>query len=170
MKSFLQGRQPSRERDLTDRGGQLSVGELQRALSLAGLNFSRKFVNSLINMVDTDCSGQLSQQEFLNVHAHLKKAHQTFMMCDADRSGILTINEMPNALATLGFRLDMSPTGSFYTFLKSFDFDKSGRFSRDLFIAMYVSLFNAQRVHQRLAPMAGPQFTFDVFIWSLGQM
>ena len=57
----------------TDRGGSLSVTELQRALQLAGLSFSGKFCNSLINMVDNDCSGQLSQQEFLTLHAHLKK-------------------------------------------------------------------------------------------------
>ena len=81
----------------TDRGGTLNVGELQRALALAGLNFSGKFVNSLINMVDMDMSGQLSAQEFLNMHAHLKKAFMVFCQSDADRSGILTINEMPNA-------------------------------------------------------------------------
>ena len=116
------------------------------------------------------------------------------MMCDADRSGILTINEMPNAMATLGFNLDMNPSGSFYTFLKAHDFDKSGRFSLDIFIAMvrpdqrrsrlappaipltcrerpaldrlpasqYVTLFNAQRVHMRLASITGPQLSFDV--------
>ena len=42
----------------TDRGGTLNVGEVQRALALAGLSFSGKFVNSLINLVDNDCSGQ----------------------------------------------------------------------------------------------------------------
>lgn len=154
----------------TDHGGTLNVGELQRALQLAGLSFSGKMINSLVNMVDADCSGQLAPQEFLNMHAHMKKAFMCFMAADADRSGILTINEMPQALANLGFQLDMSPNGSFYTFLKSYDFDKSGRFSQDLFIAMYVALVNAQRVHQRLAPMAGPAFTFDLFVWSLGQM
>ena len=154
----------------TDRGGTLNVGELQRALQLAGLNFSGKFVNSLINMVDNDCSGQLSPQEFLQMHAHLQKAHQCFVQSDADRSQILTLNEMPQAFAMLGFQLDMSPNGSFYSFLKQHDFDKSGRFTQDIFIAMYVTLVNAQRVHQRLAAMVGPALTFDVFVWSLGQM
>ena len=153
----------------TDRGGTLNVGEVQRALSLAGLNFSGKFVNSLINLVDNDCSGQLSVQEFVNMHAYLKKAYYTFVQCDADRSGILTINEMPGAFATLGFQLDMSPNGSFYSFLKSYDFDKSGRFDQGIFIAMFVALSNAQRVHQRLQPMA-PTLTFDLFVWSLAQM
>ena len=154
----------------TDRGGTLNVGELQRALQLAGLNFSGKFVNSLINMVDDDCSGQLSPQEFLKMHAHMKKAYYCFVKSDRDNSRILTLNEMPQAMAMLGFQLDMSPNGSFYSFLKQHDFDKSGRFTQDIFIAMYVTLVNAQRVHMRLAPMAGPALSFDVFVWSLAQM
>lgn len=108
----------------TDRGGTLSVAELQRALALAGLNYSGKFVNSLINMVDMDCSGSLSPPEFLAVHQHLRTAYTMFVQSDVDRSGILTINEVAPALQRLGFNLDMSPTGSFYTLLKSFDFDK----------------------------------------------
>ncbi len=67
----------------------------------------------------------------------------------------------------LGFQLDQSPNGSFYTFLKSYDFDKSGRFSQDIFIAMYVTLFNAQRIHQRLNL---PGLDFNVFVWSLGHL
>ena len=137
----------------TDHGGTLNVGEVQRALALAGLNYSGKFVNSLINMVDNDCSGQLSPQEFIQMHAHLRKAYYAFIQCDADRSGILTLNEMPSAIATLGFQLDMSPNGSFYSLCKGFDFDKSGRFDVNIFIAM------ARRPeHNRAAasPAVGP--------------
>ena len=152
-----------------DRGGTLSVAELQRALQLAGLSYSGKFTNSLINMVDADCSGALNVNEFLQMHAHLKAAHQCFIGNDRDRSGILTLNEVGPAFQSLGYRLDMSPTGSFYSLCKSFDFDKSGRFSHDIFIAMYVTLFNAQRVHQRLAP-SNPALSFDVFVWGISQM
>ena len=103
------------------------------------------------------------------MHAHLRKAYYCFQQNDADRSGILTINEMPGAIMSLGFQLDMAPTGSFYTFLKSYDFDKSGRFSQPIFIAMYVALVNAQRVHQRISPMA-PGLSFDAYVWGLAQM
>ena len=48
----------------TDRGGTLNVGELQRALALAGLNFSGKFVNSLINMVDMDLRASSARRSF----------------------------------------------------------------------------------------------------------
>jgi hypothetical protein len=40
----------------------------------------------------------------------------------------------------------------------------------DIFVAMYVSLVNAKRVHDRLKTLAGPQFSFDVYVWGLGQM
>jgi len=145
------------------------VAELQRALALAGLNYSGKFVNSLINMVDMDCSGQLSPQEFLTVHQHLRAAYTMFVQSDADRSGVLTLNEIAPALQRLGFNLDMSPSGSFYTLLKSFDFDKSGRFSQDIFIAIYVQLQNARKVHQKLA-QGNPALSFDVYIWSIAQL
>jgi hypothetical protein len=56
------------------------------------------------------------------------RAHNAFVQADADRSGVLTLNEMPAALAMLGFQLDMAPQGSFYTFCKSYDFTKQGRF------------------------------------------
>ena len=173
MTSFWQAQQPQllawfNQID-TDRGGTLSVAELQRALALAGLNYSGKFVNSLINMVDQDCSGALSPQEFLNVHAALCAAYNTFHQCDVDRSGVLTLNELPQALQRLGFNLDMAPNGSFYTLCKAHDFDKSGRFGQDVFIAMYVTLTNARRVHARLQP-GNPTLSFDVYVWSLGQL
>ena len=152
-----------------DRGGTLSVAELQRALGMAGLNFSGKFTNSLINMVDADCSGALNVQEFLTMHGHLKAAWSAFMQADRDRSGILTLDEIVGAIGSLGFRLDLAPNGSFYTFIKSYDFDKSGRFSIDIFIAMYVTLFNAKQVHARMLT-TNPSLSFDVYVWSLGQL
>ena len=72
-------------------------------------------------MVDGDASGQLSPQEFVTMHAHLRAAHMSYMQHDTDRSGILTLNEIAPAIAALGFTLDMAPTGSFYTLCKAFD-------------------------------------------------
>ena len=51
----------------------------------------------------------------------------------------------------------------------AFDTAAGGRFSHDLFIAMYVTLFNAKRVHARIAP-SNPALSFDVFVWSLAQL
>uniref|UniRef100_A0A7S2NAI7 EF-hand domain-containing protein n=1 Tax=Haptolina brevifila TaxID=156173 RepID=A0A7S2NAI7_9EUKA len=150
----------------TDRGGTLSVSELQRALQLAGLNFSGKFVNSLVNLVDADCSGKLSPEEFLQMHGLLRQAHMTFMNADCDRSGVLDLLELAGAFESLGFTLDKAPTGSFYTYCKSYDFDKSGRFSKEVFIAMYVTLYNAKRVHARLQS----NLSFDVYLWSIAQL
>ena len=87
-------------------------------------------------------------------------------MLYADRSGVLTLNELPQALQRLGFNLDMAPNGSFYTLCKAHDFDKSGRFGQDVFIAMYVTLTNARRV-RAAQPGNG---SFDVYVELLGQL
>eukprot|EP00325_Prymnesiales_sp_UTEX-LB-985_P021409 CAMPEP_0174732480 /NCGR_PEP_ID=MMETSP1094-20130205/59489_1 /TAXON_ID=156173 /ORGANISM="Chrysochromulina brevifilum, Strain UTEX LB 985" /LENGTH=170 /DNA_ID=CAMNT_0015934999 /DNA_START=30 /DNA_END=542 /DNA_ORIENTATION=+ len=150
----------------TDRGGTLSVAELQAALRLAGLSYSGKFVNSLINMVDSDCSGKLNVQEFLQLHAIMTQAYRTFGAADRDRSGFLDLREMASSFQTLGISLDMSPDGSFYSYCKSFDFDKKGRFNIDVFIAAYVTLANAKRVHDRLQS----NISFDVYVWSIAQL
>ena len=51
----------------TDRSGQLSVQELQRALAQGGLVYSTKFVASLLSMFDANGTGQASYQEFQQI-------------------------------------------------------------------------------------------------------
>ena len=97
------------------------------------------------------------------------RCQQVYYSVDIDRSGTLDLNELGRAMQAFGFQLDMSPQGSFYSFLKSYDFDKSGRFDINIFIAMYVALSNAARVHARIQPMA-PQLTFDLYVWGLAQL
>ena len=70
-------------------------------------------------MVDADCSGKLSPQEFVQMHAVLKQAFDVFTNSDRDRSGFLNLQEIASAFTSLGYQFDMSAQGSFYTFCKS---------------------------------------------------
>ena len=132
-----------------DRSGSINVREFNKVLRQAGLNYPDKFANSLINMVDNDCTGQLSMAEFTAAHGHLKRAWTVFQQSDADRSGILTLNELAPAVNALGIRLDMSPNGSFYNFAKSFDFDKSAKIGQFRFSPTRCAAGWAARMHRR---------------------
>ena len=39
----------------------------------------------------------------------------------------------------------------------------------DVFIAMFVTLYNARRIHARLQPQM-PNLSFDLYLWSVAQL
>jgi Ca2+-binding EF-hand superfamily protein len=153
-----------------DRSGEVNTAELQQALAQGGLNFSMKLASSMIRMFDDDRNAQLRFDEFVKLHAYLVNCQRTFARADADKNNFLDLNEIFNALTTLGFELDRSPGGAFYTLCQSYDFDRRGVIQLDSFIAMCVTLHNAKRLHASLADPATPgrsSFDFNQFVWAV---
>jgi len=114
-----------------DGSGAINVAELQQCLAQSGLNFSMKLVSSLIRMYDTDRTATYSKSEFFQLYGFLQRVQTTFAQFDRDRSGVLDLEEMYQALIALGYTLDKQPGGAYYTLCQSYDFDRSGKFKFD---------------------------------------
>lgn len=121
----------------TDRSGQISVTELQRALALGNLNFSLATVAHMIRLHDRDQTGSISFAEFESLHLFLTNMRQSFQFFDADRSGQLDLNEIHQAVTRAGFELDQH---AFYATCKAFDPDRTGKLGEPEFIALTLFL------------------------------
>ncbi|CAO3621875.1 unnamed protein product [Cunninghamella blakesleeana] len=90
----------------TDRSGQLTVDELQRALVNGDWSpFNIETVRTMVNMFDTDNTGTIDFQEFAGLWKYIEDWKRCFQTFDADGSGSIDRNEMKNALRTFGYNL-----------------------------------------------------------------
>jgi len=89
-----------------DRSGQISAAELQRALINGDWStFDLDTVKLLMNMFDTDRSGQIGFNEFSGLWKYIKDWQGVFQHFDRDRSGSIDGTELQNALNQFGYRL-----------------------------------------------------------------
>ncbi|KAI7896681.1 uncharacterized protein EV154DRAFT_476326 [Mucor mucedo] len=90
----------------TDRSGQLSVDELQRALVNGDWSpFNIETVRTMVNMFDKDNSGTIDFNEFAGLWKYIEDWKRCFQTFDADNSGNIDHIEMSNALKTFGYNL-----------------------------------------------------------------
>ncbi|KAI9351005.1 hypothetical protein BD770DRAFT_394106 [Pilaira anomala] len=90
----------------TDRSGQLSVDELQRALVNGDWSpFNIETVRTMVNMFDKDNSGTIDFNEFAGLWKYIEDWKRCFQTFDADNSGNIDHKEMSNALKTFGYNL-----------------------------------------------------------------
>ncbi|KAI8066814.1 EF-hand [Gongronella butleri] len=107
----------------TDRSGQLTADELQRALVNGDFSpFNLETVRMMVNMFDTDNSGTIGFNEFAGLWRYIEDWKRCFQAFDADGSGSIDANEMRNALRTFGYNL----SDRFVTVLIQ-KFDKYGK-------------------------------------------
>ncbi|KAG7265081.1 hypothetical protein CRUP_003439 [Coryphaenoides rupestris] len=88
--------------------GQISVDELQRCLTQAGMSGSYKPFNLetcrlMINMLDRDMSGSMGFNEFKELSGALNGWKQNFVTMDRDSSGTIEAQEMQQALSSMGY-------------------------------------------------------------------
>tara|TARA_B110001452_G_scaffold267197_1_gene276169 strand:+ start:400 stop:768 length:369 start_codon:yes stop_codon:yes gene_type:complete len=111
-------------------------------------------------MYDTDRTATYSKSEFFQLYGFLQRVQTTFAQFDRDRSGVLDLEEMYQALIALGYTLDKQPGGAYYTLCQSYDFDRSGKFKFEIFVAMCVTLHNGKAIFDAFARGA-PSATLD---------
>ena len=73
-----------------DRSGNISVRELQQALSRGGMTFNPRTCKHLIRNFDGSGRGILYYQDFEKLYASLEQWTALFMHADKDRSGKLS--------------------------------------------------------------------------------
>lgn len=88
-----------------DRNGKLTALELQSALQLGGLNFSLATASHIIRIHDRSNSGSISFEEFIKLHEFLSNVQQSFEFFQ-NESGMLTVEDIQNALTHAGYQLD----------------------------------------------------------------
>lgn len=142
----------------TDRSGQISVQELQRALSQAGLTFSLALCAQMIRLHDRDFSRTINFQEFQQLHQFITITQQAFYHYDRDRSNSLTRDEVYNALQQAGFHLDRP---AFEQLFKTFDPDGNQQLSMAEFMAMTVFLQSCSLTFQAFDPQRIGKVTLD---------
>ncbi|XP_067941633.1 programmed cell death protein 6-like [Watersipora subatra] len=90
----------------SDRSGQISATELQRALlNNNWSHFNSETCRLMIGMFDKDRSGQINIHEFAALWKYVQDWKNTFDGFDRDRSGSIDANELNQAFSTFGFRL-----------------------------------------------------------------
>lgn len=121
-----------------DRSGQISVNELQTALSNGTWTpFNPETVRLMIGMFDKDNSGTINFQEFSSLWKYVTDWQNTFRSYDRDNSGSIDRNELKQALTSFGYRL----SDKFYEILiRKFDRQGRGTVAFDDFIQCCVVL------------------------------
>jgi len=90
----------------SDRSGQLTADELQRALTNGDWTpFNIDTVHLMIRMFDRDHSGTVGFQEFVSLWRYIEEWRKCYRAFDADGSGAMERHEFKNALKTFGFNL-----------------------------------------------------------------
>ncbi|KAI8388920.1 uncharacterized protein BYT42DRAFT_492002, partial [Radiomyces spectabilis] len=90
----------------TDRSGQLTVDELQRALINGDWSpFNIETVRTMVNMFDTDNTGTINFNEFAGLWKYIEDWKRCFQAFDADGSGSIDQAELGNAFRTFGYNV-----------------------------------------------------------------
>nr|CAB3264727.1 programmed cell death protein 6-like [Phallusia mammillata] len=133
-----------------DRSGQITIKELQEALSNGTWKpFNPETVRLMIGMFDHDHSGTIGFNEFSGLWKYVTDWQSTFRSYDRDNSGSIDKNELKNALTSFGYRL----SDQFYNILlRKFDRQNKGTIAFDDFIQCCVvlqTLTNSFRQHDK---------------------
>ncbi|KAF8940659.1 hypothetical protein EDD21DRAFT_380847 [Dissophora ornata] len=90
----------------SDRSGQLSTEELQRALVNGDWSpFNIETVRLMMNMFDTDNSGLITFAEFAGLWKYIEDWRACFQAFDQDKSGYIDFNELKTAMHSFGYNL-----------------------------------------------------------------
>ncbi|KAF9439158.1 hypothetical protein BGZ76_010057 [Entomortierella beljakovae] len=90
----------------SDRSGQLSTEELQRALINGDWSpFNIETVRLMMNMFDTDNSGLIAFPEFAGLWKYIEDWRSCFRAFDRDNSGNIDFGELKTAMHSFGYNL-----------------------------------------------------------------
>ncbi|KAI6234437.1 hypothetical protein M3Y99_00794600 [Aphelenchoides fujianensis] len=90
----------------SDRSGQISTDELQKALSNGSFDpFNPETCRLMIGMFDRDASGSIDFNEFTALWEYINDWARVFRSFDRDGSSSIDKGELTNALTQFGYRL-----------------------------------------------------------------
>jgi len=147
----------------TDRSNQISALELKQCMERAGYQFSPETCKMMVNMFDRDGTGQISFDEFQQLHSYIMQMQSAFHQVDSDRSGKLEGNELHRALETSGYRLSPQTFGALF---KKFDRHRKGSLGFDGYIELCVFVGTVRNVFATydVNRTGNATFSFDTFV------
>jgi len=141
-----------------DRSGKVNAQELQSALSHGSLQFKMSVVERMMRMFDRDNSGQISFQEFIQLHQFIIQMQNGFRSRDRDGSGVLEGPEVRAALQASGYNLQ---EGTFQIMMKKYDHEQIGGLKFDDYIELSVQLGTVRNVFAFYDRQRTGQVTFN---------
>ena len=146
-----------------DRSGRISVTELQSALSASGNKFSFATTEKLLAMYDRDKSGQISFDEFAQLHQFITIMATAFRQRDKSGDGRLEGPEVRAALQDSGYQLT---EGTFQVMMRKFDRQRRGSLGLDDYIELSIFISTVRNTFgfYDKAKTGQVTFSFDMFL------
>ena len=146
-----------------DRSGRISVTELQSALSASGNKFSFATTEKLLAMYDRDKSGQISFDEFAQLHQFITIMATAFRQRDKSGDGRLEGPEVRAALQDSGYQLT---EGTFQVMMRKFDRQRRGSLALDDYIELSIFISTVRNTFgfYDKAKTGQVTFSFDMFL------
>ena len=127
-----------------DKDGRISSKELGLVMQSLGQNPTDSEIRDIINEVDADRNGQLDFEEFVTMMSiHMKTAdemekelQQAFKVFDANGDGYINVDELRQAMTTIGERMTDKEINDI---MKQWDSDGDGKIDYDEFVKAMVS-------------------------------
>lgn len=126
-----------------DKDGSISTAELDEILRALGANPTPSEIQEMINEVDTDGSGKIEFQEFLDLFSKKLKEPDTeedlieaFKIFDKDGNGVISADELRTVMKTLGEKLT---TEEAEEMIKEADIDGDGFINYHEFVKIMMS-------------------------------
>ncbi|KAG8377975.1 hypothetical protein BUALT_Bualt08G0089700 [Buddleja alternifolia] len=122
----------------TDGSGTITYEELRTGLSKLGSKLNEAEIQQLMEAADVDKNGTIDYIEFITATMHRHRLdkeenlYKAFQFFDKDRSGIITRDELRQAMTQYG----MGDEATIDEVLNEVDTDKDGRINYDEFVAM----------------------------------
>ncbi|AYU77216.1 programmed cell death 6 protein-like protein [Leishmania donovani] len=147
----------------TDGSGAISVPELNAALSSAGVPFSLATTEKLLHMYDKNHSGEITFNEFKDLHHFILSMREGFRKRDSSGDGRLDSNEVRAALVSSGYQVSEQ---TFQALMRKFDRQRRGSLGFDDYVELSIFICRVRNVfafydRERTGQVT---FTFDTFI------
>ncbi|XP_024991072.1 sorcin-like isoform X2 [Cynara cardunculus var. scolymus] len=123
----------------SDKSGNITAVQLQRALAVGNLQFPITIVQQMVRMYDFDRNGTMSFEEFVALNKFLLKVQQAFSDLERDR-GFLVPDEV----------------------YESFDKQKDGRFRLDDLISLCIFVQSARNLFNSFDTSKQGRVTLDL--------
>jgi peflin len=146
-----------------DGSGSISVPELSAALSSAGVPFSLATTEKLLRMYDKDKSGEITFNEFQDLHQFIMSMKNGFRQRDTSGDGRLDGNEVRAALTASGYQLSEQ---TFQALMRKFDRQRRGSLGFDDYVELSIFISKVRNVfsfydRQRTGQVT---FNFDTYV------
>lgn len=147
----------------TDNNGSISVPELNAALSSVGVPFSLATTEKVLNMYDKDKNGEISFNEYQDLHFFILNMKNGFRQRDTNGDGRLDGNETRAALTASGYQLSED---TFQALMRKFDRHRRGSLGFDDYVELSIFISKVRNVfafydRQRTGQVT---FSFDSYV------